>query len=83
MLTYSGWDGVSCALLKFRHRVGSAPFSLCNLSYSVAHWKNHLFTTQKAGSEKPYISSLRIWASHIKFGDNHGNDSFCIIEYQQ
>lgn len=60
------------------------PPSLCVIFHTVWHTgKNHLFTTQKAGSEKPYISSLRIWASHIIFGDNHGNDSFCIIDYQQ
>lgn len=80
-LTQGGW--CHCALLQFRHRVGSAPFSLYNLSYSVTHWEKSLFTTQKAGSEKPSISSLRIGASHIKFGDKHGNVSFCIIDYQQ
>lgn len=39
MLTYSGRAGDICALLQFRPRVGSAPFPLCNLSYSVTHWE--------------------------------------------
>lgn len=59
------------------------PPSLCVIFHTVWHTGKNLFTTRKAGSEKPSISSLRIWTSHIKFGDKRGNGSFCIIEYQQ
>lgn len=70
MLTYVGWVGVPCALLQFRYRVGSAALLLCDLSHGVALWE------KPSGSEKSYISGLRIWASQIKFGDKHGNCSF-------